>query len=765
MLCMKKSKSYDIFSTAVLTVVCCGAKLYGIMPFGAPMFCALAAPPASARAGSEPSPQGKALLAGVSALLYVLCEYLFTFELNRLYISGAAAVVMLLYAFVAIKSRKFRNEGVKTAFSFVALAVRAALFCVFESVMFAAVDFAVAAAFYYFARRISSLAAQRFAFKPSAPDATAVCAALFAAGLAFGRAQVGEFVIGLAPAYFCALFACMIGAMPLLLCGVSVGIGLAVSVGINTGFSFAACALAVAAFRTLPRPIYALLGIGTFSAFSVLFGISPRVIGWSALMCLAGALPVCVLPRRSVRALGEYFDFDGCARLGVRHYINRVKADAGDRMLRLAAVFDETARLMNAFEPQAPDFAALGAVLSDKVCPYCPKRGVCDRQSASAAFAEVARSAYENKPVIAGLPEFFAENCAKIPEVTSSALSVAQTAHFEEKENECDRKAKAIVTERLTAVREVLSELGNFQALPVGFDDVAEKRVAQELALSGIECADAFVTRDGVTAVVRSERAEREKIRKAVSTALKSQYVLTELDNSRAAGWSVASLKKRPTFEAVYARAGVAKNGVSGDSYTFKRIGDKFLVALCDGMGTGSNASADSAAAVELVECFYKAGFDSNSVLTGVNRFLKLPGSERYSAADIAVCDLSTATTDIIKIGAPPCFIKTADTVLKIEGSSLPIGVLDEMRPFVTSKRLYPGQMYISVSDGVSDRFDGDELPAFINGLSARNPAAAANAVLSRALELSGGTPRDDMTVLAFRLFENKGKGKVKIKN
>ena len=124
------------------------------------------------------------------------------------------------------------------------------------------------------------------------------------------------------------------------------------------------------------------------------------------------------------------------------------------------------------------------------------------------------------------------------------------------------------------------------------------------------------------------------------------------------------------------------------------------------------------------------------------------------------VCDLDNATTDIIKIGSPPCYIKTTDTVLKIEGSSLPIGVLDEMRPFVTTKRMYPNQMLIMVTDGVSDCFAGDELPEFINGLSAFNPEKTVNAILTRALALSGGTPKDDMTAIAFRLFDAPKKKK-----
>jgi len=290
-------------------------------------------------------------------------------------------------------------------------------------------------------------------------------------------------------------------------------------------------------------------------------------------------------------------------------------------------------------------------------------------------------------------------------DVINAADVFTDGARERARERESEDKAKAIVTERLTAIKDVLEELGKSQALPVGFDGIAEDKIVAELNGNGVECAEAFCTREGVTAVVRTQSASREKIRRAVSACLKRDYEVTAVDKTQAAGWSVATLKKRPAYEAVYARAGLGKNGISGDSYTFERIGDKFLAALLDGMGSGAQASESSGAAVELISCFYRAGFDSQSVLAGVNRFLKLPATENYSAADVVVCDLDNATTDIIKIGSPPCYIKTTDTVLKIEGSSLPIGVLDEMRPFVAAKRLYPGQMLILVSDGVADCF------------------------------------------------------------
>ena len=727
-----------------MLIVCCGGKVYGVMPFGTAMFCALS--------GS--------FFIGFIAPVYLLCSFLFTFNVWRLYTAGAVIVITAIRWFLGLRVPKMDTDISKALFAMLALVVETVLAALFSTLADALICGFVGAVFYYFAARAAACARAGYSFRFDVAEASSMCVVCIVFGLACGRASVGAFIIGLAPAMFALLMFGVIGVKPALIYGSGIALGLGLNAGIALMPAFIFAALAIAAFGRLVRPLYTFAAVAVFAAVSVLFYTDPIAVGWNSLMLSAGGVLFCILPKRAIRAVREYFDFDGSARLAVRHYINRTRQDAGNRMLAVSAVFDETARLMNVLSSPPLDYAAVGSAVMDKLCPYCPRQKECDGEAAHAAFAELARTAYTGETVIAKLPEFFTNDCARTVDVIAEASNMSHGARSALRERESEDKAKAIVTERLRAVKDVLEELGVAQAQAVGFDGTAEDRIAGELNLAGVECAQVFCTKSGVTAVVRTSSVSREKICRAVNVCLKRSYEITSLEKTQAAGWSVVTLKKRPAYEAVYARAGVGKDGLSGDSYTFKRIGDKFLAALLDGMGSGVRAGESSGAAVELVECFYRAGFDSQSVIAGVNRFLKLPAVENYSAADVVVCDLDSAQVDIIKIGAPPCYIKTTDTVLRIEGSSLPIGVLDEMRPYVTTKRLYPGQMLILVTDGVSDCFSGDELPEFINGLSAFNPEKTVNAIVSRALDLCGGVPKDDMTAVAFRLFDAPKKKK-----
>lgn len=724
-----------------MLVVCCGGKLYGILPFGSAMFTALC---------------GEFFI-GALAPVYIVGAFLFSFDVWRLYLAGAVVFISAVRWVIALRCPKLDGYVPKALFSIGAIVVEMFLLTVFRPVTEAVACGFVSVVFYYFAARAAVAASRKFSRRLSVPDAVSLCAVLAAAGLAFGRASVRGVDAGPAFAFFVALFLSTIGVKTALAGGISLGLGLAAYVP-RVSLAFIVCCGMLAAFSSLPRAARAIIGIGAFAAVAAIFSVSPLTIGIDAgLMAGAGVLYVLV-PKRAVRALHDYFDFDGSARLAVRHYINRIKTDAGNRMYSVASVFDETARLMNGFGTPKPDYTAMASVMMDGVCPYCPNNGDCDRAAALDAFTAVAERAYAGGSVVMNMPDFFAEKCSRTSEVSGAAAKLAAGAAARAKERAGEDKARAIVTERLTAIKDVLETMGEHEAQRVGFDGKSELNIAAELALYGVECAEVFCTRGGVTTVVRTETAKRELLARAVSVCLKRPYTVATLEKTQAAGWSVATLKRKPAYEAAYARAGVAKDGVNGDNYAFRRIGDKFLVALADGMGSGIAAGEASTAAVELIECFYKAGFDSQSVLSGVNRFLKLPATERYSAADVAVCDLDSGVVDIIKLGAPPCYIKTQDTVLRLEGGSLPIGVLDEMRPYVTARRLYPGQMLVMTTDGVSDLFAGDELPDYINGLSPYNPEGVANAVLRRALELCGGVPRDDMTVVAFRIFDSPKK-------
>jgi len=179
------------------------------------------------------------------------------------------------------------------------------------------------------------------------------------------------------------------------------------------------------------------------------------------------------------------------------------------------------------------------------------------------------------------------------------------------------------------------------------------------------------------------------------------------------------------------------------------------MLALSDGMGSGEGARETSSSVLSLIECLYRTQVPSEVALGTVNRLLSVSGAENFVALDLAVINLDTLQCDFVKFGAPYGFVLTKGSVKLIEGSSLPLGIIDELKPSVCSEALSPGDVILFMSDGVTDAFGSStDFADFLTAVSSANPQKLADKILGEALGLSSNSAGDDMTVVACKIFE-----------
>ena len=128
-----------------------------------------------------------------------------------------------------------------------------------------------------------------------------------------------------------------------------------------------------------------------------------------------------------------------------------------------------------------------------------------------------------------------------------------------------------------------------------------------------------------------------------------------------------------------------------------------------------------------------------------------------FSTVDLCVFDLYRGTCDLLKAGASTTFIRGRDGVEKISSSTLPVGVVQELELMRVHRQLEDGDFVVLVTDGVLDALPvGNQeamLAALIGGTAIRNPQELAHYLLEQVLELSGGEPADDMTILAAAIW------------
>ena len=197
---------------------------------------------------------------------------------------------------------------------------------------------------------------------------------------------------------------------------------------------------------------------------------------------------------------------------------------------------------------------------------------------------------------------------------------------------------------------------------------------------------------------------------------------------------------------------------MSGDSFSFVKLnGNKILLSICDGMGSGDKAQKMSDTTISLIENFYRAEFDDETILQSVNKLLSMQLTDGYSALDLCVINLNNLNIDFIKEGAPCSFIKHTNSTDILSGSgALPVGILQDVSPSVDSKILSENDIVIICSDGITDAFIDDErLKNFINSIQSNNPQEIADLISNEAIRLNAGEPKDDMTVVCARVYVN----------
>lgn len=223
--------------------------------------------------------------------------------------------------------------------------------------------------------------------------------------------------------------------------------------------------------------------------------------------------------------------------------------------------------------------------------------------------------------------------------------------------------------------------------------------------------------------------------------------------------------EEEPEYHAVHGVARLTKDGasISGDNFSCMEKEDGELVlSLSDGMGFGARACKESELVIDLLEKFIEAGFAKETAIKMLNSAMVIRGEdEQYSTVDLAAVNLYSGVVDFYKIGASATFIRHKNGRVEcLLSTSLPVGVSFEMEIERASKQLADGDFLVMVTDGVLEYLHADNpeetMVQMISDIHTNHPGLLAKKILEQVMVYTGGEVRDDMTVLAAALWENK---------
>lgn len=214
-------------------------------------------------------------------------------------------------------------------------------------------------------------------------------------------------------------------------------------------------------------------------------------------------------------------------------------------------------------------------------------------------------------------------------------------------------------------------------------------------------------------------------------------------------------------YQVFYGVAKVAKDGsiLSGDTYgCLAEKEGEFVLCLADGMGSGTNACRESEKVVDLLEQFLESGFSKETAAKMINSALIMQeNGDMFSTVDICDLNLYTGVCEFLKAGAASSFIRREDWVETITSTSLAVGLLHETDFDIMTRKLYPGDYVVMVTDGVLDAlpFDQEEdtMKEILLSAKKRNPRELGRWILEKVLQYNQNQALDDMTVLVAGLW------------
>ena len=554
------------------------------------------------------------------------------------------------------------------------------------------------------------------------------------------------------------------------LCSAVLGISFAIFYGdINYISIFLTLSIVVESLNSFSRYSGALGLIVADYLIQIVFNAYGTYLLVDFLSVLLGVVIFCVVPTKLLKSIKEKL-YAFRERQLVRQTINRSRQVLSGKLYDISGVFSEMSKAFNAFKKNALSAEHAKKIMEkqvfESVCGGCEHHARCkshERTIKSGLNKIIDIGFAKGKLSLIDLPKELADTCLHPNNILYSLNKLLADFRSYALENRNLNVGRELIAEQSLGVAEILRGLALETGSLLKFQSRFERALAQELFKNGFSVSEMLIYGEEqnvtVSMITNMKEFSIYTLENVISKSLNLSVKLserTEITEDKC----FLSFKPSSPVDIVYGISFAIKDGseFSGDTHSVERIsGNRILIALSDGMGSGKNAQNFSSTALSLIESFYKAGLSSPLILKTVNKLLSINSEDCFTALDLAVIDLTTLSADFIKYGCPYGFIINDQGIKIVEGNSLPLGILNELKPAVCSAPVSDGDVILLVSDGISDAFQSSgDLIDFLRTQPAKNPQSLSDALLDYAVKLNGGQKKDDMTALAVRIFKRK---------
>ncbi len=481
---------------------------------------------------------------------------------------------------------------------------------------------------------------------------------------------------------------------------------------LTTGGMFAICAVFSGLLKYFGH-FGAAVGFLTGVTVSVLFLGDIKLLSVSLVDVFVSTAVFAFVPARFHQRIGIFLA--NTFRPAVQRREFRIKEYIIEELNCFSHTFSEFARqFKNAFQKGTynnnAEATALFDDVADRLCISCNRFGDCWQKNFNDTYKYMfsildttEKTGYcdlHNAPIV------FTQRCIQPDLFLNEFNHVYEMRKQELLRSGVRTDDRQLVSNQYREISKIISELseeieGNFF-----FDEQKEKMILSECSKEGLYIRDINVirNRDGYFEMFFAPGvdADSERIKEIASDIFKIPMRRVYCKNN-----SIIKLAADNIYRVNVSAFQKKKDDepVSGDTIIhFETDKNKYYVILCDGMGSGYEASKESRMTAELLGGFLKAGFSKNTALSLINSTLALKmDREGFSTVDLCEIDLRSGNVEFIKVGGAQSYIRQEDKFETVSSIGLPAGILEDISAQNISRKLDSSDMIVMVSDGISE--------------------------------------------------------------
>jgi len=429
------------------------------------------------------------------------------------------------------------------------------------------------------------------------------------------------------------------------------------------------------------------------------------------------------------------------------------------RMSNLSRAFGSVSKLCFGFSnrmrfPTNDEALALISVCSSKVCSNCPEFTGC-RKKQLWCDGKIAEALVGGKLTPSKLPGRLGELCrnsALAADRINAEYQKLLSERFNNNKTEILAYEYATLARILKYTSRVSSEDIYFDAKITKLADAATRKFG--LKNTGVTVYGSRKKVLDITGVpVSCISSPSEEIAAFYSAECGELFDSPEFIFDEGSTFTVRMTSKE-TITAEYVKASHTKNGetVNGDTISFFRSDDSYFYALiADGMGSGRDAAMTSKLTSVFVEKLLSGGAGKGVTLELLNNLLMSKSKECFSSVDLLELDLLKRRVSFVKAGAAPAYVLRSTKLFKVSSDTPPCGIIEGFCAENTSFEVFPGDMIIMLSDGITSSVDcGTALCEIMNDADKSSFEALAGRILDMAMSMS--VHDDDMSCVIVKI-------------